>query len=319
MEKNYRILCLILMAIFLSGCGEPKQNNFQGYIEGEFVYLASSRSGRLNTLLIERGKTVKSNTLLFELDAEYEHYALQQAEQELIAASGLLQDMLTGKRPEEVAMAQAQLNQAKAEATNTAALLRRNEELIKKGGISQQELENSRADAKASAERVVELTEQIAVFNLPEREDKIVAQRATVKAAEAKVAQARWDLAQKQVRAPDNGLIYDTLFRQGEWISAGSPVIQLLPPNKIKIRFFVPETMISNIKVGDAIQVSLDGKKNSILAHISYIATNAEYTPPIIYSNETRSKLVFMVEAIPELNIAPLLHPGQPVNVSLSQ
>lgn len=319
MEKKYRIFYFILIAILLSGCGESKQNYFQGYIEGEFVYLASSRSGRLNSLLIERGKTVKSNTLLFELDAEYELHALQQAEQELIAASALLQDMLTGKRTEEVAMAQAQLNQAKAEATNAAALLRRNEALIKKGGLSQQELENSRADAKSSAERVIELTQQLAVFNLPEREDKIAAQRATVKAAEAKVAQAKWDLSQKQVSSPDNGLVYDTLYRQGEWVTAGSPVIQMLPPNNIKIRFFVPETVISNIQVGDAIKVALDGKKDLIPAHVNYIATNAEYTPPIIYSNETRSKLVFMVEAIPELDTAPLLHPGQPVNVSFPQ
>lgn len=318
MKKNCFVICSILVTIILFGCSESNQNHFQGYIEGEFIYLASPKSGRLDSLLVERGKTIEANTLLFELDDEYEHHVLQKAEQELIAASALLRDMQTGKRAEEIAMAEAQLTQAEAEATNAKALLHRNQVLIKSGGLSQQELDNSRADANASEARVVELTQQIAVFNLPERNDKIAAQQATVKAAEATVAQAKWELAQKQVHSPNKGLVYDTLFRQGEWVAAGSPVIQMLPPNNVKIRFFVPEMLIGNIQLGDQIQVMADGRNELFLAKISYIATNAEYTPPVIYSNETRSKLVFMIEAHPELDIAPFLHPGQPVNVSIS-
>ena len=136
-------------------------------------------------------------------------------------------------------------------------------------------------------------------------------------AAEARVAQARWDLEQKQLRAPASGLVYDTLFRAGEWVPAGSPVVQVLPPGNVKIRFFVPEPLVGGLKTGGQVLVRADGRPEPFAAAVSYVASNAEYTPPVIYSNETRSKLVFMVEARPEPGIAAELHPGQPVSVSL--
>ncbi|MDR1659121.1 MAG: HlyD family efflux transporter periplasmic adaptor subunit [Desulfovibrio sp.] len=256
-------------------------------------------------------------TLLFELEAEYERHALRRAEQELLSATAQFNDMETGKRPEEVAMAEAQLNQAKAEAANAAGQLRRHESLVKSGGISRRELDNSRAAARTTAARVVELISQVEVYNLPEREKKIEAQRATVNAVDARTAQARWELEQKRVRAPAAGLVHDTLYRVGEWVSAGNPVVQLLPPGNIKVRFFVPETLAGGLRIGSRVLVRMDGRADPFPAVISYIAANAEYTPPIIYSDQTRSKLTFMVEAKPELEIASSLHPGQPVSVSL--
>ncbi|MDR3323761.1 MAG: HlyD family efflux transporter periplasmic adaptor subunit, partial [Zoogloeaceae bacterium] len=239
-----------------------------------------------------------------------------QAEQALLSATAQLNNMETGKRPEEIAVARAQLNQAQAEAANAATLLRRYETLIKTNGIAQQELDNAKAAASATAARVTELRRQVDVYRLPEREKLVEAQRAAVSAAEARAAQARWVLAQKQVSAPAAGQVYDTLFRAGEWVPAGSPVVQLLPPGNVKIRFFVPETQIGGIHIGEPVRVKADGREPPFTAIISYVAANVEYTPPIIYSNETRSKLVFMIEARPEAEAAAL-HPGQPVSVSL--
>ncbi len=98
---------------------------------------------------------------------------------------------------------------------------------------------------------------------------------------------------------------------------AGNPVVQLLPPGNIKIRFFVPEARIAGIRCGDSVHAKMDGRAEPVAASITYISTNAEYTPPVIYSNETRSKLVYMVEAHPAPETAASLHPGQPVSVSL--
>ena len=308
---------LLFFILTLGGCGEAQDGVFQGYIEGEYVYLAPALAGRLETLTTERGAMVEAKTLLFTLEADYERHALRQAEQELLSARAQLQDMETGKRPEEVAMAVAQLDLAKAEAVNAATLLRRHENLIKGGGISQQELDNSRAAAKATAARVVELANQVEVYNLPEREKKIEAQQAVVRAAEARVSQARWNLEQKQANAPASGLIYDTLYRVGEWIPAGNPVVQMLPPGNVKIRFFVPEPLVGSLRTGERVLVLADGRPEAFPAVISYVASNVEYTPPVIYSNETRSKLVFMVEARPESETAVTLHPGQPVQVRL--
>lgn len=307
-------LCLMLG---VAGCDTSGDRTFQGYVEGEFVYLASSRAGRLDTLMVERGNTVDAGVLLYELESESERQSLRQAEQEWLSATAQLADMETGKRPEEIAMAEAQLSQARGEAENAVILLRRHENLIKSDGISRQELDDSRAKARTSAARVAELASQVEVWRLPERQKKREAQQAVVEAAGARLSQARWELEQKKIQSPAAGLIYDTLFRRGEWVPAGNPVVQMLPPGNVKIRFFIPETFADAVHPGSQVAVQVDGRPGPFPARISYVSPNAEYTPPVIYSNETRSKLIFMAEARPEPSVAASLHPGQPVRVCL--
>ncbi len=317
LKKSALFLFFILILIFAFGCEQSEQAEFQGYIEGEFIYLASSQTGRLQHLAIQRGDSVDKNTLLFTLEAEYEQQAVKQATQELFALKAELENMQTGKRPEEISMVKAQLAQAQSKAANATALLKRNRDLLRSGGISQQEFDDSQTAAKALKAQVTELLNQVAVYNLPERSKKIESQQASLAAAQAKLKQAQWKLEQKTVYAPSAGLIYETLFSQGELVQAGKPVVQLLAPEKIKIRFFVPEHCLGKIHIKDKVQVHIDGCCEPVLAYISYIAPKAEYTPPIIFSNETRSKLVFMLEAQVPSSVAASLHPGQPVQVSL--
>ncbi|HEY2800881.1 MAG TPA: efflux RND transporter periplasmic adaptor subunit [Chthoniobacterales bacterium] len=130
-----------------------------------------------------------------------------------------------------------------------------------------------------------------------------------------RLAQAKWNLAQMQQSAPKAGLVYDTLFREGEWVAAGKPIVQLLPPPNIKVRAFVPETRIGSLQVGEEARVTVDGVAAPFVGRISYISPRAEYTPPVIYSRESRSKLVFMVEIRFDPEVAVKLHPGQPVDV----
>jgi HlyD family secretion protein len=158
---------------------------------------------------------------------------------------------------------------------------------------------------------------QVDVANLPGRTRQIDAQAAQVKAAQAEVAQAQWKLDQKRVAAPHAGLVYDTLYRVGEWVQAGNPVVQMLPPQNVKVRFFVPETIVGALAMGRAVAIHCDGCAADVPAKITYVSSEAEYTPPVIYSNESRAKLVFMIEAHPSVADAPKLHPGQPVEVSL--
>lgn len=117
--------------------------------------------------------------------------------------------------------------------------------------------------------------------------------------------------------APRAGLVYDTLYREGEWIAAGSPVVRLLPPQNIKVRFFVPEAVVGGLAPGRAVSLHCDGCAADVPAAISFISSESEYTPPVIYSNETRVKLVYMIEARPSPGDAPKLHPGQPLEVRL--
>jgi HlyD family secretion protein len=127
--------------------------------------------------------------------------------------------------------------------------------------------------------------------------------------------QTNWSFDQKKQAAPQSGLVYDTLFRQGEWVAAGKPVVVLLPPQNIKVRAFVPEPRVGSIHYGDEVRAWVDGVKDPFVGKVSYISPKAEYTPPVIYSRETRSKLVFMIESVFDPQASANLHPGQPVDV----
>ncbi|MGH6920001.1 MAG: HlyD family secretion protein, partial [Geminicoccaceae bacterium] len=132
----------------------------------------------------------------------------------------------------------------------------------------------------------------------------------------AQLAQAEWRLDELAQAAPQAGLVVDTLYRPGEWVAAGAPVVSLLPPENVKVRFFVPEPRLGAIAVGDEVEVRCDACPPDLAAEISFIAPEAEYTPPVIYSREMRAKLVYLVEAKPRQPDA--LRPGQPVDVILA-
>jgi HlyD family secretion protein len=155
------------------------------------------------------------------------------------------------------------------------------------------------------------------VTRLPAREDQIRAQSAQVEAARAALSQSTWRLDQKRIAAVQAGLVVDTLYREGEWVPPGSPVVRMLPPQNVKVRFFVPEPVVGGLKLGRSVAVRCDGCPAEVPAAVSYISNEPEYTPPVIYSNETRAKLVFMIEARPTVENAERLRPGQPVAVTL--
>jgi HlyD family secretion protein len=217
----------------------------------------------------------------------------------------------------EVAVTQAQLAQMVAAEEQAALQLKRDEAQFEAGGIARAQLEESRANLAIKAARVRELSGQLEVSRLPAREDQIRAQTAQVAAARAAQSQAAWRLDQKRAAAGKAGLVADTLYREGEWVPAGSPVVRLLPPGNVKLRFFVPEAAAGGLKPGRAIKVDCDGCGAGVTAVVSYVSNEPEFTPPVIYSNETRAKLVFLVEGRPSAENAPRLRPGQPVSVAL--
>lgn len=306
-----------VLASALAGCAKAPQNTFQGYAEGDFVDVASSQAGRLDALSVHRGQSIAAGAPLYALESTDETAARNQAQALLRAAQDQLRDLHTGKRPPEVGVIQAQLTQARANAVRSAAQWRRDQAQYAAGGIAQAQLDTSQAQARSDAAHVRELESQLAVARLPGRDAQIAAQTAQVSAAQAALAQANWKLEQKTVAAPRAGLVFDTLYRTGEWVAAGAPVVRLLPPENIKVRFFVPETRLGQLRIGQTVTLRCDGCAASLPARITYISTQAEYTPPVIYSNEQRAKLVFMIEAHPTPTDATRLHPGQPVEVSL--
>ncbi|VVD80966.1 secretion protein HlyD [Pandoraea communis] len=300
----------------LAGCGDHGPAPWQGYVEGEFVYVASSQAGTLQTLSVRRGQQVKAGDALFDLESTFELAAQAHARKTLASAEAQLRDLDTGKRPDEIAVSAAQLKQAIAVRDKSIAQFDRDQAQYAAGGISREQLDASRADARSSTAHVQELQSSLAVARLPGREAQRQAQAAQVDAARASLAQADWQLAQKHPEASAAGRVYDTMYRVGEWVAAGSPVLRLLPPGNIKVRFFVPETVLGSLSAGQTVHIACDGCGAGVDARITYVAHEAEYTPPVIYSNDTRDKLVYMIEARPAAADATKLNPGQPVQVT---
>ncbi len=305
------------VATILAGCSRAPANTYQGYVEGKFVYVASPQSGRLDRLAVTRGETVAVNQPLFAFDREPEASAVRNAQRLLESSQSRLADLETGKRPPEIDVTRAQLMQALAQKKQADEILASYKKQFEAGGIAQTDLIAAQEAADASAARVRELEADLAVDALPAREQQIKAQQSQVSADRASLSEADWRLGQKDIASPRQGLVFDTLYREGEWVAAGNPVVQLLPPENMEVRFFVPETIVGKLKAGENVTVQCDGCARPVQAAITFISPQCEYTPPVIYSNENRAKLVFMIIAKPPDEKAMLLHPGQPVEVTV--
>jgi HlyD family secretion protein len=300
----------------LTGCQRPPSDRVQGYVEGEFVYIASPFAGALETLAVHRGTQVRAGDALFALDRVSEKAARDEAERRLGQAVANLEDARKGKRPTEIESIKAQLNQAQAALRLSSREVVRQEGLTAVPGAAVElEVDRARAARDQDRERVAQLQADLNTALLGSRTDQVIAAEAEVRAREAALARAEWDYGQKRQQAPKSGLVYDTLYREGEWVPAGRPVVALLPPDNIKVRAFVPEKRLGTIHPGDEANVTVDGVPTRFPGKVSYISPRAEYTPPVIYSQESREKLVFMVELVFDAQAAADLNPGQPVDV----
>jgi len=308
---------LALVVVLLAGCSGNSTHEFQGYVEGEYVYVASPLGGSLTNLAVARGDEVKSGQLLFALERESEASAVRQAEKNLAQVQSQLEDLTKGMRPSEIASLEAQLQQAQANLKLADDQLARREQLGGAQVVSKEELDQARAQRDADQAQVDHLTSDLETAKLGGREDAIHAAQAAVASQQAALDKAKWSFDQKQQFAPADAFVQDTLYRQGEWVAAGNPVVVLLPPENLKVRFFVPQEVLPNIKTGEKVNVSFDGAARLYSATISYISTQVEFTPPVIYNRENRAKLVFMIEAKFSPADAPELRPGQPVDVKL--
>jgi HlyD family secretion protein len=272
-------LPVLALAAALAACGTHDDGRLQGYVEGEYVRVAAPVAGQLQSLAVERGASVESGAALFELE--------QAREQATVAEA-----------TESIAATDAQSEQAHAQWRLAEANLKRLRELRAKGLASQEQVDEAVTEQQRSDARRRELD----------------AQRRT---GTARRDQVRWQLTHRSITAPAAGLVDDTYYRVGEWVPAGAPVVSLLPPGNRVVRFFVPEARVAALAPGQAVQVWRDGVDAPVTATISFIAPRAEFTPPVIYSEQARAKLVFLVEARPAPADALALHPGQPVDVAI--
>jgi len=318
MKQYWNIIHLALAVALLAGCAKKSTGDFQGYIEGEYVYVAAPLGGALKNLAVARGDTVKPGQLLYALEREPEAAALRQSEKNLAQTQAQMEDLIQGGRPSEIASLTAQLERAQASLKLAADQFARRQQLGGADVVSKEELDQSQAQRDESQAQVAQLIADLETAKLGGRLDAIRAAQAAVEAQTAARDKAKWSFDQKQQFAPTNAVVHDTLYRAGEWVAAGNPVVVLLPPANLKVRFFVPQESLPRINTGEIVSVHFDGADQPVSATVNYISTQAEYTPPVIYSRETRANLVFMIEATFAPADTANLRPGQPVDVRLN-
>ena len=310
------LLCL-LTAFMLAGCDRPEPAAMTGWVEADLVYVSAPAAGMLQQIEVKRGARVDAQAPLFYLDADAESLSRLQSEAQAAQAQAQALNLKSGRRAPELAAVAQQLAQAQAAQSASAAALARNEQLVTQGFISAGVLDELGAAAARDAARVSELQAQLKVAQLAARPQEIAAADAALRAARAQIALATWREEQRAQSAPVAALVYDVLYRRGERVPANAPVVVLLPDGALKLRLFAPQALLARIAVDSRVAVSCDGCPPDLAARVTFVSPQAEFTPPVIYSNDSRSKLVFLVEARLEGDAAQQLKPGQPVDVRL--
>jgi HlyD family secretion protein len=291
-------LVVVLIVLALTTFPANQNADFPGYMEADLVLVGSEQGGRVAKLSVEEGTHVKQGDPIFELESSEQEASVAAAKSRVAEADARLAD-------EAKAMLQVASNN-----------LDRARTLFAKGWITKAQLDDTVAQHDRNEASVAEADKRITAARLPGRSDMIDAAKANAEAARHALVEAEKNLGKRQVAAPAGGTVEEVYFRPGEVVNAGQAVVALLPPRNLKVRFFVAETVRSKLQVDQTVNISCDGCPADLHAKISFIARDAEFTPPVIFSREQRQKLVFLVEARPE-GEASALTAGQPVTVTL--
>jgi len=313
-------LITILLAGLLAACsptdmGRETQMSYQGYAEARLLYLAPRTLGPLTSVMVEEGDQVAAGALLFSLDDGTATARLDQAKAALAASRARLDDLRAGGRQEDIAAARQSVAKVRAALKLAQDNYARSKELVTRGQAPQSRLDRDTA-ALSQAKAALRAEEaRLALIRAPARKDAIAAAVAEARRQEALVAQAQKALNDLRVLAPEAGSVQSLLRRVGEIAGPSQPVLALLPPAQLRIRFFIPEKKLGTIKLGERVNLSCDGCKAARGGRIVFIAKGAEFTPPVIFTEKERQKLVFMAEVLPD--DPARFHPGQPVLVTL--
>lgn len=303
----------IILTLLLLSCGHSGERSYQGYVEGDNIYLASPNSGILEKLLVQRGQLVSKGQLLFQLDAEPQAQVIKQYSGELAQAKSLLKDLKNPRRLPEVEAIEAQIEQVDAQLKLTEIRVKRYQSLYQKNAVEKDKLDEILATYDQQKKLRDQYQANLTLAKMGSRSEQIKAQEAQIQSILAKLNEAQWQLAQKTVYSPAAGLIFDTYYRPGEFVGTQQAVLSLLTPDNVHIEFYVPVEELARLQVGKTLHFTCSGCETTNTATISYIAPEAEYAPPLVYSRENYDKLVFRIQA--QLAQFNRFKPGQPVTV----
>jgi len=309
-----RWFAVLSFALALAACSKDT-GRLQGWVEADFVFVGPDEAGRVEMLAVREGDQVAAGAPLFAVDADLQQADVHTAAAQVDEARARLARLESAQqRQEEIAVLEAQESRAQAMLALSTSELDRQQSLSARGVAAQAQVDTARANFSRDKAALEEVRRQIAVGRLSAREEDIAGARQSLAAALARQTASATKLARRKLVSPVSGAVQQVYYRPGEMVPAGRPVLSILPPGNIKLRFFVAQALLPKIALGDSVEVTCDGC-TPLTARVSFIARSAEYTPPVIYSLEERNKLVFMVEARPEK--PDDLRVGQPVQVAL--
>ncbi|KQZ15737.1 HlyD family secretion protein, partial [Mesorhizobium sp. Root1471] len=291
------ILCWIPLAAQLFGACAPAAPLAVGYVEGDYVLLAPIEVAQVETIAVRRGDRVEPGKPLVTLESADATIAVAQAQAALAQAQAQLADLQVGKRPEEIAVLEATVRSAKAQAEEKRRILARTQDLFKRGIATQAQLDEAATALEVAQAQIGQSDANLAVAGLPARPETIKAADNQVEQAQAALDQAKWRLSKRVLTAPAAGQVNDVIRNPGDTAGPSAPVLSMLPDGAVKLTLYVPESAFSSIKVGTQLNVRCDGCAPDLTARVSYVSPDPEFTPPVIYSLENRQKLVYLVEA----------------------
>jgi len=297
-----RKLLLLLVLLLPAACAKKPDDAWLGYAEGDEAMISAPQPGWVVSLKTERGQVIHRGDVLFVLDDTRELAGRDQAAAALVQAQAALAQAQAGQ-----AQARSSLTQEQANLAYTRTELARQDRLAQQGIGTPTQRDAARNAFQQSEARIGQLQAQVTQTGA-----QIEQTRAQIAQMQASLGSASYSLSQRQIVAETEGPVQDIFFRQGEYVPASTPVLSILPPANIYVRFFVPEGQLQRARLGGRVRITCDGCK-PMDAIITFIAQQQEFTPPVIFSNGNREKLVFKMEA--RLPAGLPLHPGQPVEV----
>ncbi len=284
-------LCLALAA-----CGD-KAAVLHGYAEGKFVMLAPETTGRIKAVAAAEGAHVEADAVLFQLEDTAEQAAFEAARAAAEAAGARYDDAAAGGRQQEIAAARDQLQQARATADRARKDQTRAQELFNSGNTPKAQLDAAIAAAETANARVAELRQRLTLVELPAREDQLRSLTAGAREAAARAQGAADALRRRAVMAPAAGKVERLVRHAGDLASPTMPVVRFLPDGQMIAVLYIPAPRLAQTPVGTRLAITCDGCPADARAEITMIAGEPEFTPPVIYSDAERARLVFRAEA----------------------
>ena len=323
MKKRFKVLVPILILLVLAAGVysvyfkkqiDPNVIKVSGNIEATTVGTGFKIAGHVAKRLVDEGASIKKGQIIAKLETADLELDVANADAQLAAAQAALAQLTNGSRIQDVSVAQAGLRSAEADKQNAVVEYRRMQQLFSQGAISAQERDRSQTMYETAAARSDQAVQQLSLVVEGPRQEEIALAAAKVEQSKQLLKLAQTRLGYAQITAPIDGFVLSKNIEEGEYVSPGTAVVTIGDLEQVWLKAYIAENELGKVKLGQKVSVTTDTYPNKIYnGHISFIASEAEFTPKNIQTTEERVKLVYRIKISID-NAAHELKPGMPAD-----